>query len=107
MRDFGPGERAAINLVLGHRDWVLLIYNRRSFLEAERMDLRGLCTPVLAVELYSEGNLDARQALGVQVRSSAMHTVSPRTCWLSFARVYIPLIATNIGPPRALMVMNF
>ena len=76
VRDFGPGEWAAINLALEHRDWVLLIDDRRPFLEAGRRGLRVLCTPVLAVELYSEGDLDAGQALGVLARLSALQTVS-------------------------------
>lgn len=74
---FGPGERAAINLSFEHRDWVLLMDDRRPFMEAERMGLRLLCTPVLVLDLYTEEKLDARQALEALGRLAALQTVSP------------------------------
>jgi hypothetical protein len=77
VRGFGRGEQAAINLSLEHRDWVLLIDDRRPFLEAERLGLRVLCTPVLVVDLYMEEKLDARQALEALARLAALQTVSP------------------------------
>ena len=76
VREFGTGERAAINLALEHRDWILLIDDRRPFIEAERRALNVLCTPVLVVDLFSEGKLDARQALEALARLAAMQTVS-------------------------------
>jgi hypothetical protein len=75
--EFGPGERDAINLALEHRDWILLIDDRRPLLEAERRGLIVLCTPVLVVDLFSEGRLDIRQALDISARLAAMQTVSP------------------------------
>ena len=62
VRGFGLGERAAINLALEHRDWVLLIDDRRPFLEAERLGLRVLCTPVLVADLHTRNEFDAREA---------------------------------------------
>jgi hypothetical protein len=75
--EFGPGERDALNLALEHRDWILLIDDRRPLLEAERRGLIVLCTPVLVVDLFSEGRLDIRQALDISARLAAMQTVSP------------------------------
>lgn len=77
VTEFGPGERAAINLALEHRDWLLLIDDRRPFLEAVRLGLRVLCTPVLVVQLYTEGRLDPRQTLEALARLAGMQTVSP------------------------------
>lgn len=77
VQSFGPGERSAINLALEHRNWVLLIDDRRPFLEAARLELRVLSTPVLAVQLFSEGKLDVAQALEALARLAALQTVSP------------------------------
>ena len=77
VKEFGPGERSAINLALEHRDWVLLLDDRRPSVAAGRLGLRVMCTPVLTAELYAEGELDIRQALAVLARLSAMQTVSP------------------------------
>jgi predicted nucleic acid-binding protein len=63
VTEFGPGERSAINLALERPDWLLLIDDRRPFLEAVRLGLQVLCTPVLVVQLYTEEILDARQVL--------------------------------------------
>ena len=75
--EFGPGERAAINLALEHRSWTLLIDDRRPFLEAMGRGLRVLCSPVLAVELYSEEKLDEAQVMQMLARLSAMQRISP------------------------------
>lgn len=77
VRTFGNGERAAINLALEHRDWVLLIDDRRPFLEGERLGLKVLCTPVLVVDLHGDGRLSAPQALQALARLATMGTVSP------------------------------
>jgi predicted nucleic acid-binding protein len=77
VTEFGLGERAAMNLALEHRDWLLLIDDQRPFQEAVRLNLRALCTPVLVVQLYVEGRLDARQALKALARLAVMQTVSP------------------------------
>ena len=84
---FGPGEQAAINLTLENRDWVLLMDDRRPFLEAERLGLRVLCTPVLVVDLYMEEKLDARQALEVLSRLAGLQTVSPELLAASLAHL--------------------
>lgn len=74
---FGPGERAAINLALEHRDWWLLIDDRRPLEEAQRMGLATVCSPVLVTLLFQEGTLNAGQALHPLARLTALHTVSP------------------------------
>ncbi|MDP6423003.1 MAG: hypothetical protein QF672_17025 [SAR202 cluster bacterium] len=77
VQEFGPGGQDAINLALEHRDWILLIDDRKPLLEAERRGLVVLCSPVLVVDLYSEGRLDIRQALNALAGLTAMQTVSP------------------------------
>lgn len=74
---FGPGERAAINLALEHRDWVLLIDDRRPLMEAQRRGLTTLCTPVLVATLFDEGRLGAQESLRALAELAAMQTVSP------------------------------
>lgn len=74
---FGPGERAAINLALEHRSWTLLMDDRRPFLEAMGLGLRVLCSPVLAVELYSEEVMDEAQVMQALARLTAMQRISP------------------------------
>ena len=87
VTEFGPGERAAMNLTLEHRDWVLLMDDRRPFMEAGRLGLRVLCTPVLVVDLYMEEKLNARQALEVLGRLAALQTVSPNLLAASLAHL--------------------
>ena len=87
VAEFGLGERAAINLALGHRDWVLLIDDQRPFVEAVRLQIQVLCTPVLVVELFLEQALDARQALGILARLAAMQTVSPNLIAAALAQL--------------------
>ncbi len=77
VQEFGPGERSAINLALQHRNWVLLLDDYRPFQEAVRRGLRVLCSPVLAVMLFDEGELDARGVLETLARLAALQTVSP------------------------------
>ena len=77
VQSFGLGERSAINLALEHRDWILLMDDRRPLLEATRLGLRVLSSPVLALQLFSEGRLDATRTLQVLARLAALQTVSP------------------------------
>ena len=77
VREFGPGERMAIDLALEHRDWVLLMDDQRPFSAAARMGVPLVCTPVLAVALFTEGQLSASQTLTVLARLAALQTVSP------------------------------
>lgn len=77
VREFGPGERSAINLALQHPEWVLLLDDYRPFQEAVHRQLRVLCSPVLAVALFDEGRLDARAVLESLARLAALQTVSP------------------------------
>ncbi|MBI3977337.1 MAG: hypothetical protein HY331_04040 [Chloroflexi bacterium] len=77
VKSFGAGERAAINLALEHRDWVLLLDDRRPLLGAQRLGLRAVCTPVLVADLFDEGRLSPAQALQALARLTALKTVSP------------------------------
>ena len=74
---FGPGEQAAINLVSEHRDWVLLMDDRKPLAEAQRRGLRTLCTPVLVSTLFDEDQVELGQAIEILGRLAAMQTVSP------------------------------
>ena len=87
VREFGPGERAAINLALEHPDWILLLDDQRPFQEASRLGLRVLCTPVLAVALFSDGTIDAEQALLLLARLAALQTVSPHLIAAALAQL--------------------
>lgn len=77
VTEFGPGERAAMNLALGHPDWVLLIDDRRPLLEAQRLGVRTICTPALVGALFDERRLDMDGALQALARLAALQTVSP------------------------------
>jgi predicted nucleic acid-binding protein len=77
VTEFGPGERAAIDLALEHSDWVLLLDDCRPFQAATALGLRVVCTPVFAVGLYADGTLSAEATLHVLARLAAMQTVSP------------------------------
>ncbi len=87
MQEFGPGERAAINVALEHRDWLLLLDDQRPFQAAMSLGLRVLCTPVLAVGLFTAGELDARQALVSLARLAALQTVSPHLITAALAQL--------------------
>jgi predicted nucleic acid-binding protein len=77
VQEFGPGERAAIDLALEHPDWVLLMDDHRPLQHAASLGLRVVCTPALAIALYGEGALSAQEALLVLARLAALQTVSP------------------------------
>ena len=77
VREFGPGERAAIDLALEQPEWVLLLDDQRPFRAASERGLRVICSPVLVVALYEEGRLDAGGALGALARLAALGTLSP------------------------------
>lgn len=87
IKEFGPGERAAINLALEHPIWVLLMDDRRPFREAMGLGLRVLCTPVLAVELYTEARLDEAQVMKVLARLAAMQRVRPELMGSALAQL--------------------
>lgn len=91
VRDFGPGERASINLALERRDegqeWVLLLDDQRPFRAAAERGLRVICSPVLVVALHAEGRLDAQQALTSLARLAALGTVSPHLLAAALAQV--------------------
>jgi predicted nucleic acid-binding protein len=74
---FGPGERGAMSVALEHRDWVLLVDDRRPLLDAQRLGLKTLCTPVLMVELFAEGQWSLPEAIQSLAKLAAMRTVSP------------------------------
>src|SRR5205814_1512983 len=77
LQEFGPGERAAINVALEHPDWHLLLDDQRPFQWATQIGLRVVCTPVLVVTLYIEEKIDAKRALFALARLAALQTVSP------------------------------
>jgi predicted nucleic acid-binding protein len=77
FREFGFGERAAINLALEHRDWFLLMDDHRPSLVAGRLGLQVISTPLLVVRLYTQRRLNASQALRVLGQLAALDTVSP------------------------------
>jgi predicted nucleic acid-binding protein len=77
INEFGRGERAAISLAVQNHDWTLLIDDHRPFQAAARLGVKAVCTPVLAVVLYTEKRLDASEALVVLARLAALQTISP------------------------------
>jgi hypothetical protein len=87
VHEFGPGERAAINLVLGQPHWILLLDDQRPFRMAVELGISTICTPVLTVSLYTEGRFDARQALTILARLAALQTVSPHLLALALAQL--------------------
>lgn len=92
---FGQGERSAINLTLEHRNWFILIDDRRPFLEAVRLGLKAVSTPLLVVQLFSEGKLNASQALESLAHLAVLQTVSPEL--LTAALAYLDQILKNQG----------
>ena len=89
VRGFGSGERAAMNLALEHRDWVLLIDDRRPLAEAQRMGLKTLCTPVLVVDLFEKGLWRLQDAVRQLARLTAMQTVSPALLQVALAQLAV------------------
>jgi hypothetical protein len=74
---FGPGERATINLVLEHPDWVLLLDDRRPFDWAEAHGIRVVCSPLLVVAWFQAGTLDVHEAERLLALLTAPGTMSP------------------------------
>ena len=74
---FGPGERAAINLVLEHSDWTLLPDDRRPFDWAEARGLRVVCSPLLVVDCFQAGTLDVPETERLFALLTAPGTMSP------------------------------
>ena len=87
VREFGAGERAAINLALEHPEWVLLLDDQRPFRAAAERGLRVICSPVLVVALYEEGRLDAAGAIAALARLAALGTVSPHLLAAALAQL--------------------
>jgi len=75
---FGPGERAAMDLAIENRGWVLLMDDLRPFRAAEEMGLAPVSSPVYAASLYERGTLDEPAVLTVLARLAARSTVSPQ-----------------------------
>lgn len=78
MREFGPGERAAISVALDHPDWTLLLDDYRPYLAALERGIQVVCSPLLAVTLYDEGVISIAQLDAILDRLEAIRTVSPR-----------------------------
>ena len=87
VREFGAGERAAINLALEHPEWVLLLDDQRPFRHAADRGLRVICSPVLVVALYEEGRLDAAGAIAGLARLAALGTLSPHLIAAALAQL--------------------
>jgi predicted nucleic acid-binding protein len=87
LKSFGPGERAAMNVAIQHPDWVLLVDDRRPLVEAQRLGLKAVCTPVLVTQLFAEQQLDLMEALQLMARLAAMQTVSPALIEASLAQL--------------------
>jgi hypothetical protein len=87
VKEFGPGERSAINVVLDRPDWLLLLDYRRPFEEAVRLGLRVLCSPVLVTVLFLEEELSAAEALTALARLAALQTVSPHLLAAALAQL--------------------
>lgn len=75
--EYGEGERAAISLALEHRDWVLLIDDRRPLVAAQKLGVTAMCTPVFSVRLFAEGALTLSKTLELLDELAKLHTVSP------------------------------
>ena len=78
MRQFGPGERQALNVALDHPDWVLFIDDRRPFEEAIRLGLQAISSPALVVLLARDGAMSATDALAMLARLAGLGRLSPR-----------------------------
>ncbi|MGQ9573268.1 MAG: hypothetical protein ACUVV3_08820 [Dehalococcoidia bacterium] len=76
-----------MNLALEHPDWILLMDDRKPLLEAQRLGLKTVCTPVLIAELYVDGQLDMGEAVESLARLAAMQTVSPTLIEASLAQL--------------------
>ncbi len=77
IRDFGDGERAAMNVAAEHPDWTLLIDDYRAYRAGLRLGLDAICSPSLAVTMYHEGELTNEQVLTFLFRLERIGTVSP------------------------------
>ena len=97
LREFGSGERAAINVALEHPDWVLLIDDRRPFNEAVRRGIKVMCTPVLIVELEAEGTIEASRGIELLWGLSALQTVSPDLLAPALAQLQTTMRAKERG----------
>ena len=87
LERFGPGERAAINLAIENRSWILLMDDLRPFRAAEDLGLAPVSSPVYASSLYRRGLLDERSVLTALARLSARSTVSPQLIDLALSQV--------------------
>ena len=87
LEQFGPGERAAINLAIENPGWVLLMDDLRPFRAAEELGLAPVSSAVYTASLYRRGVLDEREVLGVLARLAARSTLSPQLIDLALAQV--------------------
>jgi predicted nucleic acid-binding protein len=103
ITEFGSGERSALNVALEHRDWTLLLDDRRPFEEAARRHLRVLCSPVLTVVLYADGALRAATAERILSALQAPGTLSPTLVQAAatlFHAVRTTRRSSRMGPPQ-------
>jgi hypothetical protein len=78
VTEFGPGERAAMNLAQEHPEWTLLLDDYRPYRVSVERGVRVLCSPLLAVRLYDEGAISKEQLTSILNRLEAIRTVGPR-----------------------------
>lgn len=87
VQEYGAGERAAMNLVLEHPDWLLLLDDQRPFQLAMQLGLKVVCTPTLVISLLAEGVVSAEEALFALARLAALQTVSPHLLAAALAQL--------------------
>jgi hypothetical protein len=77
LRDFGPGEREAIAVAAEHPEWLLFLDDVRPLQRAIGLGLRAVCSPLLTVALYVEGQIGDIDALQILHQLTRIQTVSP------------------------------
>jgi hypothetical protein len=77
LREFGPGERAAMSVALEHPEWTLLLDDYRPYRASVERGIHVACSPLLAVTLYEERAITEAQLDAILDRLEAIRTVSP------------------------------
>jgi predicted nucleic acid-binding protein len=87
VTEFGPGERAAMNLALENPEWLLLIDDHRPLRRAESLGIRATCTPALVVHWYGVGEISLQNAIEGLARLAALQTLSPELIRIATANL--------------------
>jgi predicted nucleic acid-binding protein len=77
LRDFGPGERAAISVALENPGWLLFMDDVRPLRRAITLGLQAACSSVLTVALYVENKMTSEDALTILENLTRLQTLSP------------------------------